>query len=172
MKVNLKKLTLTAMFLALGLLLPFAFGQLKQFGKMLLPMHIPVFLCSLICGWKYGLLLGFVLPLLRSALFSMPIFFPGACAMAFELAAYGFFADFIYSHLKKNISSLYISLILAMILGRIIWAIAQIILLGFIGKTFTFAAFVAGAFIEAFPGMILQLILIPLIIYKNEKIRS
>lgn len=87
---NIKNLALAAMFMALGLVLPFFTGQIPQIGKMLLPMHIPVLLCGLICGWKYGLAVGFVTPLLRSVIFGMPILYPMAIGMAFELMTYGF----------------------------------------------------------------------------------
>lgn len=97
-KNHVLTLTLAAMFLAIGLLLPFLTGQIKQFGSMLLPMHIPVILCGLICGWQYGLSVGFILPLLRYAMFGMPLLFPTGIAMAFELAAYGFVVGFLYSH--------------------------------------------------------------------------
>lgn len=84
------------MFLALGLLLPFVTGQIPQIGSKLLPMHIPVYLCALICGWQYGGIIGFVLPLLRSLLFGMPVFFPSATAMAFELMTYGLVFGYLY----------------------------------------------------------------------------
>ena len=85
----LKKLVLSALFMAIGLILPFFTGQIPAIGKMLLPMHIPVLLCGLICGWQYGLGVGFVLPLLRSLLFNFPAMYPNAVSMAFELALYG-----------------------------------------------------------------------------------
>lgn len=68
----LKNLLLAAMFLAIGLVLPFFTGQIKEIGNMLLPMHLPVFLCALICGWQYGTAVGFIMPILRFALFFMP----------------------------------------------------------------------------------------------------
>ncbi len=85
----LKNLLLAAMFLAIGLVLPFFTGQIKEIGNMLLPMHLPVFLCALICGWQYGTAVGFIMPLLRFALFFMPRM-PTALAMAFEMATYAF----------------------------------------------------------------------------------
>ena len=69
---SLKNLVLSAMFLAVGIVLPFFIGQIPAIGKMLLPMHIPVLLCGLICGWQWGLGVGFVLPLPRSLLFGFP----------------------------------------------------------------------------------------------------
>ena len=119
------KLTLSAMFMAIGLVLPFFTGQIPQIGKLLLPMHIPVFLCGLICGWQYGLGVGFALPLIRSLLIGMPKLFPTAAAMAFELAVYGLVVGILYwrSH-RQNIISLYCSMILAMIAGRVVWGIA------------------------------------------------
>ena len=161
-RIVLIKTTLTAMFLALGLTLPFLTGQIPQIGSMLLPMHIPVFLCALICGWEYALPMAAVLPLFRSLLFGMPPLYPAAVSMAFELAAYAFVAGFLFARLKfKLLPKTCISLIAAMLIGRAVWGAAQASLLGFSGKSFTFQAFLAGAFLNAFPGIILQLILIP-----------
>ncbi len=162
MKKTTKNLTLSAMFLAIGMVLPFFTGQIPQIGKMLLPMHIPVFLCGLICGWQYGAVVGFALPLLRSVLFSMPVLYPAALGMAFELLTYGLVAGLLYGRSRwKCVIALYRSLLIAMIAGRFVWGIAQIILLGIKGNAFTWKAFMAGALLNAVPGIILQLILIP-----------
>ncbi|MBR5767698.1 MAG: ECF transporter S component [Clostridia bacterium] len=169
-KERILRLTLTAMFLALGLVLPFLTGQIPQIGSMLLPMHIPVFLCALICGWQYATPMAFILPILRSLIFSMPPMYPTAAAMAFELAAYAFVAGFIYSRFKKQgIIPLYISIISAMIIGRLVWGAAQMILLGMSGKAFTFSAFLAGALLNAIPGIIVQLILIPAVMFALDR---
>ena len=155
------RLTVSAMLFALGLVLPFLAGQIPQVGQMLCPMHIPVFLCGLICGWQYGIAVGFLLPLVRSLLFGMPVIFPNGIAMAFELATYGFVAGFVY--FKKGyfcLRSCYIALISAMIAGRVVWGLARCVLLGF-GATFTWKMFVAGALLNAIPGIILHLILVP-----------
>lgn len=157
-----KNLTLSAMFMAIGLILPVITGHIPQIGNMLLPMHIPVFLCGLICGWKYGLAVGFILPLFRSLIFGMPPIYPIAIAMAFELAVYGFVAGYLYNHSRwKCIVSLYSSMIIAMISGRLVWGVAEIILLGIKGNTFTWKMFAAGAFLNAIPGIVIQLILVP-----------
>ncbi len=157
-----KKMTLSAMFLAIGMVLPFLTGQIPQVGNMMLPMHIPVLLCGLICGWQYGAVLGFVLPLLRYLIFGMPVLFPTGTAMAFELMTYGLVIGLVYSLSRwKCIISLYRALIAAMIAGRIVWAAAQMILLGVSGGAFTMKIFLAGAFFNAVPGIIIQLILIP-----------
>lgn len=162
MNRSIKNLTLAAMFLALGLVLPFLSGQIPQIGSKLLPMHIPVFLCGLICGWKYGGLVGFILPLLRSAIFGMPVFFPAATAMAFELMTYGALAGLLYSISRwQCVRALYRCLISAMLAGRIVWGIVQYIQLGVSDGVFTWQIFFAGAFADALPGIILQLILIP-----------
>ncbi|MCI5605041.1 MAG: ECF transporter S component [Clostridia bacterium] len=161
-KQNLKDMVLAAMFLGLGLVLPFLTGQIKWIGNMLLPMHIPVLLCGLICGWQYGLVIGFILPVMRSMLFGMPPLYPTAVSMSFELAAYGFIIGFLYSHSRwQCVKSLYRCMIIAMLSGRIVWGIAQVLLLGLGDNGFTVHAFVSGAFLNAIPGIILQLILIP-----------
>ncbi len=162
--IQLKKLVLSALFLALGLVLPFLTGQIPAIGKMLLPMHIPVLLCGMICGWQYGLTAGAITPLLRSLLFTKPALYPMAVAMAFELATYGLVVALLCRAFKKNLTlSLYGSLIGAMLAGRVVLGIANTILYGAIGKSYTFAAFLAGAFAEAVPGIAIQLILIPAI---------
>lgn len=156
------RITLAAMFLAIGIVLPFLTGQIKQIGSMLLPMHIPVLLCGLICGWQYGLAVGFILPLFRSVLFSMPVLFPTAIAMAFELATYGAVVGLLYSRSRwKCVIALYRSLIAAMLAGRVVWGIVQMLLLGIKGNRFTWQMFFAGAFLNAIPGIVLQLIFIP-----------
>ena len=96
MKTPVKNLVLSALFIAIGITLPFLTGQLKIIGKMLLPMHLPVMLCGLICGWQYGLICGIITPLLRSVLFGMPLLFPSAAAMSVELAVYGSVIGLLY----------------------------------------------------------------------------
>ena len=162
MHAHLKNLCLSAMFLALGLVLPFLTGQIPSVGSMLLPMHIPVLLCGLICGWQYGGVVGFILPLLRSFLFSMPPMYPTAIAMAFELMTYGLVVGLLYGLSKwKCIKSLYRSMLLSMLAGRAVWGVVQMFLLGVGENGFTVSAFFAGAFANAFPGILLQLVLIP-----------
>jgi len=157
-------LTLAAMFLAVGLVLPFLTGQIPQIGNKLLPMHIPVLLCGLICGWKYGMAVGFVLPPLRYVLFGMPPLFPTGIAMAFELCTYGLVIGLLYSRSRwKCIISLYRSMILAMIAGRVVWGIVELVLLGIGRNGFTWQMFIAGAFLNAVPGIVLQFIFIPAI---------
>ncbi len=162
-------LALAAMFLALGLVLPFVTGQIPQIGNMLLPMHIPVLLCGLICGWQYGGVVGFVCPLLRSALFSAPPM-PGAIGMAFELCAYGVIVGFLYGHSKwKCVRALYRSLLIAMIGGRVVWGIARVIMVGAMHVPFGWEAFISGALLTAIPGIILQLILIPVMMVALDR---
>lgn len=169
---HLFKLTLSAVFLGMGLVLPFLTGQIEQIGNMLLPMHLPVLFCGLLCGTAYGGAVGFVLPLLRSLLFGMPVLYPNALAMAFELCAYGFFIGFFYRLCKrKNLFTLLLSLVASMLTGRAVWGVVQIILLGLSDKAFPLAAFMAGAFWNAIPGIILQLVLIPAVMLALQKFR-
>lgn len=165
-KSKLFNLSLTAMFIAVGLVLPFFTGQIPQIGKMLLPMHFPILLCGFICGWKYGLLAGFILPILRSLIFGMPMMFPVAISMSFELATYGSVVGILYqSFQKKDLLSIYVSLIGSMILGRIVWGITQMVLL----DVFTWKLFMTSAFLNAILGIIMQLIIIPIIMMALNK---
>ena len=157
-----KNFVLAAMFMALGLVLPFLTGQIQQIGNMLLPMHLPVLVCGLICGWQYGAVVGFVLPLLRFVLFGMPPIYPMGVSMAFELATYGFLVGWLYSHSRwQCIISLYRCLIAAMVGGRLVWGVVRVLLSGVAGQAFTWEMFLSGALLTAVPGIILQLTLIP-----------
>ncbi len=161
---NTKKMTMAALFMALGLVLPFFTGQIPEIGSMLLPMHIPVLLCGFLCGWEHGLTVGFIVPIFRSVLFGRPFMMPTAVAMAFELAAYGAVAGFLYQRFKHKKWGCLMSLLGAMIAGRILWGIVSIALFKMIGSVFTWEVFAAGAFVEAIPGIIVQLLLIPTIV--------
>lgn len=160
-----KKIVLSAMFLSLGIVLPFLTGQIKEIGDTLLPMHLPVMLCGLICGGNYGFVVGLILPILRAATVGMPPIYPNAVWMAAELATYGFTIGILYlKFFEKQLWWLYCCLIISMISGRVIWGITKAILLGVAGKMFTFQAFITGGIIDSLPGILLQLVLIPLII--------
>lgn len=159
---KVQKLVLSAMFLAIGMVLPFLTGQIREIGNMLLPMHLPVMLCGLLCGWQYGLAVGFITPLLRSVTFGMPLLYPAAISMAFELATYGLMLGLLFGRARwKCLRRLYFSLLVAMLCGRLVWGAVQCLLLGLGG--FSLQMFWAGAVLNAIPGILLQLILIPAI---------
>ncbi|MBR4026242.1 MAG: ECF transporter S component [Lachnospiraceae bacterium] len=168
---NTKKLTLSALLLAIGIILPFFTGQIPQIGNMLLPMHIPVLICGYICGGKYGGLIGFMLPLFRSVCFGRPLMMPTGIAMAFELATYGIIVGILYENFKKTKIGLYISLISSMVIGRIVWGIVSYLLFQLMGNRFTWELFIAGVFLEAIPGLILQIIFVPAVVMRLQKTR-
>ena len=169
---KLLKLILAALFLALAYVMPFLTGQIPEIGSMLCPLHIPVLLCGFICGWPWGLVVGFIAPLFRSLILGMPPLFPTAVCMAFELAAYGAVAGLAHKLLPRKKLYIYCSLIIAMVVGRLVWGVAMMICLGLTGDSFTFAAFIAGAFTNALPGIVVQIALIPVLvmILDNPKI--
>lgn len=161
---NLRQLILAAMFLTLALALPFLTGQIPQVGSALCPMHIPVLLCGFFCGPWYALAVGLVAPLLRFALFGMPPLMPTGIAMCFELATYGFVSGLLYKLLPGKKVFTYVTMIAAMLAGRIIWGIARVILAGLAQSEFAWTAFLSGAFVNAVPGIILHILLIPVLV--------
>lgn len=171
-KTNTNRLVLASLFMALALLLPLITGQIQSIGSMLLPMHIPVLLCGFICGYQYGLAVGALSPILRSVIFGMPPMYPVAAAMAFELAAYGFFTGILKKPLPKKNYSIYINLILSMLLGRIVWGLAMLMMLGVDSTPFTWGMFATGAFAQALPGIAIQIVLIPPIVMAYGKIKK
>lgn len=169
---KLVRMILSGLFLALSYIMPFLTGQIPKLGSMLCPMHIPVLLCGFFCGWPWGLAVGFIAPLIRSLTLGMPPFFPTAICMSFELAAYGAVSGFMYKSLPPKKIYVYCSLLTAMIMGRIIWGSAMFVCMGINGKLFTYAAFFAGAIANAIPGIIVQIILIPIFVIILDKFKN
>ena len=163
---------IAALFLALAYVMPFLTGQIPEIGSMLCPMHLPVLLCGFICGPFWGLAVGFVAPLLRSVLTGgFPPMFPTAVCMAFELAAYGAVTGLMHKLLPRKKLYIYLSLLTAMVAGRLVWGAAMFFCVGAQGG-FTFAAFLAGAVTNALPGIAVQIVLVPVLVMllENSKI--
>ncbi|MBR6380911.1 MAG: ECF transporter S component [Lachnospiraceae bacterium] len=163
------KLVYAAVCLALALVLPFLTGQIPQIGKLLSPMHIPAFLAGFLCGPVWGLCVGFVAPLLRSALFGMPVLFPMATMMAFELATYAVACGILYRIFPKKIPHIYCTLLISMLCGRIVYGIAAMVCFGITGAGYSLAAWFSGTITGAIPGIILHLILVPVIVIALQR---
>lgn len=157
-------LTYAAICLALAITLPFLAGNIPEVGNMLCPMHLPVLLCGFLCGWKWGTTVGAVAPLLRSFIFARPPLYPTAVAMAFELAAYGLLAGILFQKFPRRIGYTYLSLVVAMLGGRAVGGFAQLALLSLNGKGYTAALFFTDYFVTSWPGIVIQLLLIPPIV--------
>jgi len=166
---EIKKMTLSAMFLALAFILPFLTGQIQQIGAMLCPMHIPVLLCGFFCGAPWGLTVGVMAPVLRSFTLGMPQMFPSAICMAFELGTYGLISGMLHKILPKRKVFIYVSLLTAMVAGRIVWGIAMFACMGFDATKFGMPAFFAGTITTAIPGIIVQIVVIPILVIMTEK---
>jgi len=170
---NIHNLSLSAMFLALTFLLPLLTGQIPQLGERFCPMHLPVFLCGYLCSGTWGLAVGFIAPLLRSVTVGVPApFFPKAFSIAFELAAYGFISGSLYRLLPKKKSNLYLSLVVSMVLGRLVRGFVQLCCVGLDVTEYTFSAFWTVSVVNALPGIIIQLLLIPVLVTAAEKYKS
>ena len=164
-KANIKKITVSAAMIALCMLLPFLTGHIADLGNALLPMHLPVLIAAYTVGAPCAALVGLVSPVLRSLIFSAPTLFPRAVAMSVELAFLGFFAGFLFRIIKlPRIASIYVSQISAMLISRAAWGVVQAALLGFGENGFTLAYFISEAFVLSLPGIVLQLVLVPLLI--------
>lgn len=162
------KITLAAMFLALGIIFPMAFHAFgPNAGSSFLPMHIPVLLCGFLCGPFYGAMVGVLTPLLSSMLTGMPMLMPIGIAMMFELCVYG-----IVSGVLVKRYNVYMSLVVAMLAGRVVSGVVNLVLMGFMGKAYTLSIFVSAAFITAIPGIILQLFAIPILVNVAKKLNK
>ena len=159
---SVKKLVFTAACTALCLVLPMAFHAIPNAGQVILPMHIPVLLCGMICGWPFGAVCGLLGPLLSSVITGMP---PAAMlpAMMVECAAYGFASGLLMKYVRtgKDNLDLYISLICAMILGRVVAGFAKAWI--FTPGVSPFA-WVSTSLVTGVPGIVLQLAVLPLVV--------
>jgi len=172
----IQDLTVSGVCLALCMLLPLLTGQIPQIGAALSPMHIPVLLCGFLAGPANAVIIGLVAPLLRLMIVGMPMPFM-AIAMSFEMAVYGLVSGMMYKLLPKNLVYIYVSLVAAMLLGRIVWGIVTLQLslstlfpmLPFGWEQFGWEEFVSGAFISAVPGIILHIVLIPAVVIALKK---
>ncbi len=167
MRTNVKKLVIAALMAALGVLLPMLFHMLGA-GTVLLPMHIPVLLCGLLCGVPWGAACGLIVPFLSSAITGMPPLFPVAVSMSLELCAYGAMTGLFYRSFKWN---LYVSLLAAMLVGRVVSGIANAVLFGITGAPYGFEAFLTASFVTALPGIAIQIVFIPVLVIAIEKLK-
>jgi thiamine transporter ThiT len=174
-KSGLYSLLVTAILLAVGIVLPFLTGNVQVLGQAISPLHIPVLICGLTCGWCWGMGLGIVLPLLRSVLFGMPPLVPVAIPMAFEMAAYGALCGLLYPMLSKKMSktcwAMLIAMVIAMLAGRLVGGAAKAVVMGIQGNAYTFPAFVTGYFVNTAVGAVIHLIVVPLVVTALEKAR-
>lgn len=153
--------------MALCVVLPMAFHAIPNGGTLFSPMHLPVFLCGLVCGWQYGLLCGIFGPVLSSFITGMPGmgYLP---TMMVELALYGFISGLLINliHTGKKTADIYISLLSAMLIGRIITGIVRAFI--FAPGSITLQAWATGYFVSCLPGIIIQLILLPILYHALE----
>ncbi len=169
--IHLKRLTGSAQFLTLALVLPFFTGQVPEIGNMLCPMHIPVLICGMVYGPLWGGAVGFIAPLLRYIIFGMPPIYPTGVSMAFELLAYGVVAGLMIYLLPKKLPFVYVSLVTSMLLGRVVWAGVRTLITVFGGAPFTFEIFLVEGFANALPAIIVQIAIIPPIVFALRKAR-
>ena len=163
-----KQLVLTAMFIALGVVLPQAFHAIPNAGSVFLPMHIPVLVSGFVVGPLFGLICGLATPLLSHLIFGMPPA-PVLPGMLCELAVYGLMTG-VFSKVVKNDNytvKTCIVLILSMLCGRITYGILNALV--FRAGSYSFAAWTSAAFVTAIPGIIIQLILIPVLVVRLKK---
>lgn len=163
--IDLRRLTGTALCIALGLIVPMLFHAVGL-GATFSPMHLPVLLCGLCFGPWYGLICGVLCPFISSIVTGMPPLFPTCLTMTFELSVYGFLSGFLYRTLKKNI---YLSLIITMIAGRLTGGFVSAVIFTIIGSPYSFELFFSAYFITTLPGILVQLIIVPLIVFALEK---
>lgn len=159
---SVRNMTFAAVCVALCVVLPIAFHSIPDAGSVFLPMHIPVLICGMICGWPYGLLCGILGPLLSSAITGMP---PVAIlpAMMLECGAYGMVSGLMLKvvRTKNTYADLYIALIVAMLAGRVVSGIAKALIFM---PGMALSAWITASFVTALPGIVIQLAFLPSVV--------
>ncbi|HIU30690.1 MAG TPA: ECF transporter S component [Candidatus Caccousia avistercoris] len=168
MRNQTRNLVFTAMCLALAVVLPMAFHVVPNAGSVLLPMHIPVLLCGLLCGPVYGLACGVLAPALSSLITQMP---PAAVlpSMICELAVYGLLAGLLIRliHTKSQVGDIYLSLLGAMLCGRVVYGVVNAAI--FQAGSYSLQIWLTASFVTALPGIVIQIVFIPLIVFALRK---
>lgn len=163
-----KRLIFAGLCVALGVVLPVAFHSVANAGSILLPMHIPVLLCGLVCGWPFGLACGALTPLLSSLFTGMP---PAAMlpSMIAELAVYGLVSGLLMQKIKtgKLPLDLYLSLITAMLAGRLVFGLLNALI--FRAGSYSLPLWLTASFVTALPGIIIQLTVLPVLVLALQK---
>ena len=168
---HLKKLIVCALCVALCYVLPVVF-HMVGLGTIFSPMHIPVLLCGLVCGGWYGLLCGLLGPVLSSIVSGMP---PAIMLVRMipELMAYGLVTGLGMRFIRTGslLGDSYISMVIAMILGRVVGGVATAVYYAVTSGTYSFALWGATYFVESLPGILAQLVVIPAVVFTLEKAR-
>ena len=166
---SIKRMTMAAVCVALCVVLPIAFHSIPDAGSVFLPMHIPVLICGMICGWPYGFICGLMGPLVSSALTGMPpiAFLP---AMMVECGVYGLVSGLMlkFVHTKNTYADLYIALITAMLAGRVVSGVAKALIFT---PGLAMSAWVTASFVTALPGIVIQLVFLPSVVFTLMKAR-
>lgn len=161
-KVTTKELVLSGLLLASGIIIPMVFHVFGMTGPIALPMHIPVLIGGFLLPPQLALALGIITPITSGLLTGMPVMFPMGIIMAFELGTYGLTASL--ARQKFNLPIIP-SLIISMIAGRIAAGLTVAGLVELFGVKMNPVMFVKGAVVTGLPGIIIQLLFIPALIY-------
>jgi hypothetical protein len=160
--ITTKELVLSGLLLATGLLLPMIFHMFGMTGPIALPMHIPVLIGGFLLPTQLALALGIITPLVSGLLTGMPVMFPMSIIMAFELGLYGLAASLLTRKFKLTTIP---SLIISMVIGRIASGLTVAVLVQLFGVKMNPIMFVKGAIVTGLPGIIIQLVFIPSLVY-------
>ena len=163
-----RRLISTGLCAALCVVLPLAFHSIPNAGSIFLPMHIPVLLCGFLCGWPYGLACGLLGPLLSHLITQMP---PASLlpSMLCELAVYGLVTGWLYPRMsgRRPLVSVYVPLLSAMVCGRVCYGVLNALVLQ--AGSYTLQIWLGAAVTTALPGIMIQLLLIPVLLGALQK---
>ena len=155
-----KKMILSALFIAMGLILPTIFHTVNLSGSVFSPMHLPVMIGGFLLGPSYGAIIGFITPVLSSILTGMPPLMPIMPMMALELLGYGFMTGLLFRKTKK----IYVSLIISIVFGRLCSMVGAFILSLTLAPQISPIPYVVSGIVNGLPGIAIQLIVVPTLV--------
>ncbi|MBP1745325.1 MAG: transporter component [Firmicutes bacterium] len=165
-KNTTQEIVLGGLLLASGVILPMVFHVFGMTGPIFLPMHIPVLIAGFLLSPQLALIVGILTPLLSSIFTGMPVMFPIAVIMAFELGVYALAASIAVR--KLNLSTVP-SLLIAMLSGRFAAGISVALLVQLFGIKMNALIYLKGAVITGIPGILLQLVMVPILVIAIRK---
>jgi hypothetical protein len=170
---DVRSYVFTIGFVALGVIVPWACHQFHLAGPTFLPMQYFVLLAGLLFGWRVGLVVGLLTPLTSYAISGMPVVrvLP---QVAVELSAYGLMAGLLRE--KLNLRAVWL-LLGAMIGGRLALLVAIGVSALVSGESYSALGVASNPLLavwavvrQGWPGIIIQLASIPVVVFLIERL--
>lgn len=159
MKIQTQQITITALFIALCVIVPFVF-HLAGLGMIFLPMFLPILLAGFIIRFPLAMLVGLLGPIVSTVLTGMPPLFPTAVSMMVEGMAAAGVASFMFQARKMPLWLVLPVAVVAERITRVVMIFSILPLFGLPAREWSIAEITL-----TLPGVVLQLFLVPMVLF-------